>query len=117
MDQFKGALPYASELFGIYQPLLGWKSKITAERYEHGVATLYDAVGSKFLKAAASPVRVHVRDFRVVERRGAFEVENLEPLLLPDEELALFLQQMAPAFPNITNMVKEISHDADTTLG
>ena len=85
MDQFKGTLPYSSELFGIYQPLLGWKSKITAERYEHGVATLYDAVGSKFLKAAAAPVRVHVRDFRGVERRGAFEVENLEPLRLPEE--------------------------------
>ena len=55
MDQFKGTLPYASELFGIYQPLLGWKSKITAERYDDGVAKLYDAVGNRFLKAAAAP--------------------------------------------------------------
>src|ERR1700738_3664223 len=27
---YKGILPYASELFGIYQPLLGWKSRISA---------------------------------------------------------------------------------------
>ena len=27
LNLFKGLTPYASELFGIYQPLLGWKSK------------------------------------------------------------------------------------------
>ncbi len=27
LKQFKGLTPYAAELFGIYQPLLGWKSK------------------------------------------------------------------------------------------
>jgi hypothetical protein len=84
-DRFKGTLPYASELFGIYQPLLGWKSKITTERYENSLVKSYDVVGNKFLTAAASPVQVHVRDFRGVERRAAFEVENLEPVRLPDD--------------------------------
>jgi hypothetical protein len=28
-DDYKGILPYASQLFGIYQPLLGWKSRIS----------------------------------------------------------------------------------------
>jgi hypothetical protein len=27
LTQFSGTLPYASELFGVYQPLLGWKSQ------------------------------------------------------------------------------------------
>src|ERR1700742_781771 len=31
-------LPYASELFGIYQPLLGWKSKRLTERFQKGFA-------------------------------------------------------------------------------
>ena len=31
---FKGTLPYASELFGIFQPLLGWKSRRTRDRYD-----------------------------------------------------------------------------------
>ena len=85
MDQFKGTLPYSSELFGIYQPLLGWKSKITAERYDQGVAKMYDALGSKYLKAAAAPVQVTLGDVRGLEGRGGFEVEGLEPLRLPDE--------------------------------
>src|SRR4051812_23821669 len=29
-------LPYASELFGIYQPLLGWKSERSARRFQRG---------------------------------------------------------------------------------
>ncbi len=37
LGQYAGVLPYASELFGIYQPLLGWKSKRTAERIERGM--------------------------------------------------------------------------------
>ena len=31
-DEFKGTYPYASELFGVYQPLLGWKSRQGKER-------------------------------------------------------------------------------------
>ena len=34
LEAFKGRLPYASELFGVYQPLLGWKSKIIQRRLE-----------------------------------------------------------------------------------
>jgi len=30
---YKGVLPYASELFGVYQPLLGWKSKRHQRRF------------------------------------------------------------------------------------
>ncbi len=33
-EKFRGRLPYASELFGIYQPLMGWKSKIIQRRLE-----------------------------------------------------------------------------------
>src|SRR5689334_13813568 len=28
LTSYTGVLPYASELFGVYQPLLGWKSRL-----------------------------------------------------------------------------------------
>lgn len=34
LSVFKGRLPYASELFGIYQPLMGWKSKLIQQRLQ-----------------------------------------------------------------------------------
>ena len=85
IDRFKGTLPYASELFGIYQPLLGWKSKQTSDRFERQIAPAYEAVGNRFLTAIASPVQVAVRDFtRGAEgrRRAFFDVENLAPVSL-----------------------------------
>src|ERR1044072_351721 len=33
LTSYKSVLPYASELFGIFQPLLGWKSVRIRERY------------------------------------------------------------------------------------
>ncbi len=35
-DQFKNILPYASEMFGVYQPLIGWKSKRKTDRALRG---------------------------------------------------------------------------------
>jgi hypothetical protein len=33
-NKFKNSLPYASEMYGIYQPLLGWKSKRMLQRFK-----------------------------------------------------------------------------------
>ncbi|GAA2359326.1 hypothetical protein [Dactylosporangium salmoneum] len=41
----QGVLPYASELFGVYQPLVGWRSTL---QHEH----LADATNSRFRQAA-----------------------------------------------------------------
>ncbi|MDG0793832.1 hypothetical protein OMP38_25685 [Cohnella ginsengisoli] len=35
---FKNVLPFDSELFGVYQPLLGWKSERTLKRFRRGHA-------------------------------------------------------------------------------
>jgi hypothetical protein len=39
-DKFKGSLPYASELYGVYQPLIGWKSRLMTRRFEAGINSL-----------------------------------------------------------------------------
>lgn len=36
LQAYKNVLPYSSEIFGIYQPLLGWKSKRTIDRVYFG---------------------------------------------------------------------------------
>ena len=36
LTDYTAVLPYSSELFGIYQPLLGWKSKRIPERFQSG---------------------------------------------------------------------------------
>jgi hypothetical protein len=39
-EKFKGSLPYASELYGVYQPLIGWKSRLMTRRFEAGINSL-----------------------------------------------------------------------------
>src|SRR5262245_44276221 len=36
LTSYTSVLPYASEMFGVYQPLLGWKSKRILERFNQG---------------------------------------------------------------------------------
>jgi hypothetical protein len=44
LQEYKDVLPYDSEIFGVYQPLLGWKSKKTAKRYESGFLSFRDRI-------------------------------------------------------------------------
>src|SRR6185437_17155144 len=37
LSDYVSVLPYASELFGIYQPLIGWKSKRRLRRIHVGI--------------------------------------------------------------------------------
>ena len=49
---YTNILPYASEIFGVYQPMLGWKSKRILRRIKKGFANdtyqLFDALQDKF---------------------------------------------------------------------
>ena len=86
-DEYKGTLPYASELFGIYQPLLGWKSAITMARVERARAQVYGELARKALAAAPPSVAVRLHDVHgdhVANPVGAaaFEVTKLEPAQL-----------------------------------
>lgn len=84
-EDYKGTLPYSSELFGIYQPLLGWKSQIILKRYERIRASLYNEISARALTAARAPVKVQMRDVGsevVASRTGtwSFKVSHLAPL-------------------------------------
>lgn len=38
LSDYTSVLPYASEMFGVYQPLIGWKSKRILQRMNEGIA-------------------------------------------------------------------------------
>lgn len=61
IDEYKGILPYASELFGIYQPLLGWKSRLIAKRYEKFRATIYSNLATQVLTTSRSLISDQLR--------------------------------------------------------
>ncbi|MBK7492737.1 MAG: hypothetical protein IPI17_12910 [Nitrosomonas sp.] len=40
-SRYKNILPYDSEIFGVYQPMIGWKSKRIKQRMDKGSAPIY----------------------------------------------------------------------------
>jgi hypothetical protein len=56
-------LPYASELFGVYQPLLGWKSKRTIERFHPGVRDSQLKIVDALLSKMHPDTDVKINDF------------------------------------------------------
>jgi hypothetical protein len=50
LTPYQTVLPYASEIFGVYQPLIGWKSKRMIERLQRGFAADLHRVNRALLK-------------------------------------------------------------------
>ncbi len=50
LTKYKGVLPYASELFGVYQPLIGWKSARKAKRIQAALNTAKSQFMQNLLK-------------------------------------------------------------------
>src|SRR5215208_4677528 len=85
-DDYKGILPYASELFGIYQPLLGWKSRLTSKRFDRFRNRLYRRIAEETLTTVRAPLQVQVdrmaRSTNAAANvaRAVVRIDNLKPL-------------------------------------
>ena len=63
LNKFKQALPYDSELFGIYQPLLGWKSRRIRQRFFGGLKSAQLALLNSLASRLIPDAHLLVRDF------------------------------------------------------
>src|SRR6188474_2391458 len=62
LNPYATVLPYASELFGIYQPLLGWKSRRIQARFREGFENDRDQALEKLTRQFAGQVQIAFRD-------------------------------------------------------
>jgi hypothetical protein len=95
-------LPYASEIFGVYQPLLGWKSRRIRRRIDKGFANdtsrLFDVLRKRFKgnfeftlderNALSAIDRVEPAELKTYETRfaGSFVLEGIASTLPPIEK-------------------------------
>ncbi|MET0542258.1 MAG: hypothetical protein ABWZ88_10930 [Variovorax sp.] len=97
---YAAILPYASELFGIYQPLLGWKSKRAADRFGQGFIKdkmhLLDRLKSQF--AGQIDLKYDGEALgRIDIKAGVLDARGLKPV---DSVLLAQLGQQLPANAN-----------------
>jgi hypothetical protein len=58
LTKFASVLPYASEMFGVYQPLLGWKSKRIEKRFKEGFQNDKPSILEKLKRESAGLVDI-----------------------------------------------------------
>jgi hypothetical protein len=58
-SKFSGTLPYDSQMYGIYQPLLGWKSALQQQRLYAGVAFMRNAYLGSLSRRYAGDFAIH----------------------------------------------------------
>ncbi len=67
LTNYTSVLPYASEMFGVYQPLLGWKSKRAEERFGEGLRRDQEAAVRALLNSLTGIVNVSYKPDGTVE--------------------------------------------------
>lgn len=59
LNDYLSVLPYASEMFGVYQPLIGWKSKRVQDRIQLGLINEKSAFINRLAKNLTSQVQLN----------------------------------------------------------
>jgi hypothetical protein len=110
---YTSVLPYASEMFGVYQPLLGWKSKRIAERIATGHTNDRASVLNRLMRQFAGVVDVVYTGPQQVQVHlkpgvlGGGKMRSFDSVLL--EKIAASL----PAYENLTPAVWQSVITAD----
>jgi hypothetical protein len=96
LTPYTAVLPYASEMFGVYQPLLGWKSRRIQERFQGGLESDRRQALDKLTRQFVGLVEVTRGDggqFDIKIREGALKAGALHAYD------SVVLQQLATALP------------------
>ncbi|MDZ4710764.1 MAG: hypothetical protein SGI89_00400 [bacterium] len=110
---YKSVLPYDSELFGVYQPLLGWKSKQIGDRIEKSLnkdkKQVLEKIRYEFLpmveirKTENSPLEIQIKP----GMSNATKLRNYDSVLL--KQIAAKLPEYNRSFDN--NLWKSLIND------
>jgi hypothetical protein len=90
LTNYKAVLPYASEIFGIYQPLLGWKSRRVLQRMSRGL--LFDDMAKYKRLVAAYEGHADVQfnaDHNLSEAKVGIGTPNALPMKPQHESVLL----------------------------
>ncbi len=79
LSPFTGVLPYASEIFGVYQPMLGWKSRRTRLRIERG----FGKDIANVLRVVRSRLQARF-ELSLVDEASKPRIARLDPACFPD---------------------------------
>lgn len=98
LEQFKHVLPYSSELFGVYQPMLGWRSKRINDRFHKGFKVGKATLRKKFFKLLKSQFELDVSEAGVLHNILSLDVATTTPAISASD--SLLMDKIAERLPD-----------------
>ena len=120
LTKYKGILPYASELFGVYQPLLGWKSARKTKRIQAALNSAKTQFMQNLLKNYKPDVSIEFApNGNVLQRK--IETGNLFKNKLNPQNESRLLQMISTSLlerdmPDVNDWKQLLSKEALTIL-
>lgn len=86
---YTSVLPYASEIFGVYQPLIGWRSARKVNRIKEGVRVEKMALLSRLGQNLASEAAIEFTNDHIMNAPGLMPARLAGPRLVKHESVVL----------------------------
>jgi hypothetical protein len=99
LSDYSSVLPYASELFGVYQPMIGWRSKRMQQRREAGTDAARADLLSRYLGAFRGQYQVDIAGSDCFAEVGNIDVGMLGGPAIADHPESLLLATVAEKLP------------------
>jgi hypothetical protein len=123
-SDFKNILPYASEIFGVYQPLLGWKSKRIRKRIERGHTHDQHTLMSQMYHSFDGMYKINTTADRVVESIEFIAPGEYPSAIKPSQSILLnAIARQLPPLASYSDAVwqellkpEQIQHLLDTVV-
>ena len=120
LTKYKGVLPYASEMFGVYQPLLGWKSARKTKRIQDALNSVKSQFMQNLLNKYSPDVQIEFASSGQTLHRN-IEVGSLSKVKLNQVNESRLLQIVSTSLqerdmPNIEEWKQLLSKEALTIL-
>lgn len=96
LTDYTSVLPYASEMFGVYQPMIGWKSKRIIKRLNQGVIEKQNSLLQAYAKNFNG---ISQTRFIQCDADIAMQVGTLQPIKLLKNNNSVLLQTIIMALP------------------
>jgi hypothetical protein len=89
LTDYKSVLPYASEIFGVYQPLIGWKSKRMLDRVKQGMKNEANSLLSRLRHNLENKAAIDFAENCSVSAPGLRPAGFAEPKLVDHDSIVL----------------------------
>jgi hypothetical protein len=89
LTDYTSILPYASEMFGVYQPLIGWKSKRRLDRIKFGVGLERNTLLSRLRQFMESKATITFNQDCAVSSPDLGPAGFVGPQLIPQDSIVL----------------------------